>query len=484
MKKLLLVGLIISICFFTKIKGDNHVSPYAGDWIGNGWGWEVRFKQTLGDFVSQFRGKRHELPYSRDKIIMTLLVEHSTTFHLYVDHEGNISGEGAITYGLVPNLAGVAALTTQVNDAINMMDKVAFVFKLSSEIGKQAVQAFNRDFLVREAKLAKNMDAFSKISAADLLSGGDKKVMITNLMQSAGEPDAIELAKAVLWNRVQTGGYQLANGVDLSLFKDIPVSSGFKSLGQFALERFRGEILGEINKTYAMIFDGLFKQSKKEELLCLYAAGIPTIAAGLKIGPSSMEELLSNFGPEVAKAVIFDALLGRAMPTGLILSIPGVTQIQYYYKGLKDGPESRRFKIKGKIVDKKMFLQMDGDVYDGSKSLYVEYMVNYKKSTSPFPTWSPFMDLHANVSTQGKQTIYERKTIIERKQYYDKKEKKYKTIDFERDISIPREIVFSTPFANFHQAGKQRNKVKVWHEYEYNWTAYKLTKPKENNNSQ
>ena len=76
---------------------------------------------------------------------------------------------------------------------------------------------------------------------------------------------------------------------------------------------------------------------------------------------------------------------------------------------------------------------------------------------------------------------YERKTIIERKQYYDKKEKKYRTIDFERDISMPIEMVFSTPFANFHQAGKQRNKVKVWHEYEYNWTAYMLTKPKEKN---
>ena len=30
------------------------------------------------------------------------------------------------------------------------------------------------------------------------------------------------------------------------------------------------------------------------------------------------------------------------------------------------------------------------------------------------------------------------------------------------------------PFATFREAGKQRNGVKVWHEYEYNWTVYKI----------
>ena len=92
------------------------------------------------------------------------------------------------------------------------------------------------------------------------------------------------------------------------------------------------------------------------------------------------------------------------------------------------------------------------------------------------------MDEHGEVQNRGEQTVYERKTVIERKQYYDKKAKKYRVIDFERDRSIPRKIKFSTPIASFHKAGKQRNNVRIWHEYEYNWSAYKLTKPKHSEN--
>ncbi len=478
MKKNMIFGLLFLMVLSINCFGDDRISKFQGDWIGTGWGWEVRFKQTSGNFVSQFRGKRHELPFDKDKIIMTLLVEHSTTFHFQVDENGMVTGEGAITYGLIPNLVGVASLTKQVNSAINMMDKIIFVFKLGSEIGKQAVQSFNRVFLEQEAKLARNMGMFSKISASDLLRGGDKKMMITKLMQSSGEPDAIALAKAVLWNRVQQGGYKLANGVDLSLFRNIPVASELKSLGKFALEQIRGQLLDEINKTVGMIFGNLNKQAKKEELLCLYAAGIPTIAAGTKIGPSTVEELLTQFGPEVAKALIFDIALGKSMPTGLILSIPGVTQVQYYYKGLKNGPESRKFKIKGQIINGMLNLSMDGDVYEGDKNLYVQYEVNYKKETHPFPTWSPFINKNVQVHMNGKHTVYEKKTIIERKQYKDKKTGHYKVIDFPRDISIPRSVVFSVPFAAFHKAGKHRNKVRVWQEYEYIWTAYQLTEPK------
>ena len=121
---------------------------------------------------------------------------------------------------------------------------------------------------------------------------------------------------------------------------------------------------------------------------------------------------------------------------------------------------------------------MDGDVSGGDKNLYVQYTVNYQKSTHPFPTWSPFMDEGADVKGKGECTVYDRETNIEVKQYYDKKEKKYKTIEFERDRSIPKKMNFDTPFAVFHKAGKQRNNVRVWHEYEYNWRAFKLTEPK------
>jgi hypothetical protein len=58
---------------------------------------------------------------------------------------------------------------------------------------------------------------------------------------------------------------------------------------------------------------------------------------------------------------------------GTIPSIPGVTQIQYEYKGLPNGPELRTFKISG-YVDGNVFhaglhLKMVGDV-DGDKNLY------------------------------------------------------------------------------------------------------------------
>jgi hypothetical protein len=58
---------------------------------------------------------------------------------------------------------------------------------------------------------------------------------------------------------------------------------------------------------------------------------------------------------------------------GTIPSIPGVTQIQYEYKGLPNGPELRTFKISG-YVDGDVFhaglhLKMIGDV-DGDKNLY------------------------------------------------------------------------------------------------------------------
>ena len=247
--------IVILLMFSFSFKTNAEVSEYEGDWIGTGWGWEVRFKQTSGDFASQFIGRKDELPFGNEKIIMTLLVEHSTVFHIYVDENGNVTGEGSVTYGLIPNLAGVAALTKQVNDAINLMDKIVFVFKLAGDIGKQAVQSMNRVYYESEAKLAQNMNAFSKISAADLLREGENKVMITNLMQSGGEADAVELAKAVLWNRAYSRSFNLANGVDASVFVEIPGAVDYKSLGDFALDQVRGKVLDEIAKTEVAVLE-------------------------------------------------------------------------------------------------------------------------------------------------------------------------------------------------------------------------------------
>jgi hypothetical protein len=89
-----------------------------------------------------------------------------------------------------------------------------------------------------------------------------------------------------------------------------------------------------------------------------------------------------------------------------------MTQVSYEHKGLVNGPESRRFKIKGKINGDKMNLHLDGDVYEGDKDLVVEYMVNFKKSQSKFPAWSPFIDDHgADVHPGGTMRVLERRIV-------------------------------------------------------------------------
>jgi len=100
----------------------DEIEPYVGDYIGTGWGWEVRFKHTSGDFVSQFTGAdKDALPFEGDKIIMTLMVQHAVKFKIHINEDGEVSGEGEIIYNLIPNLCGVAVLTEQVNSAINLM---------------------------------------------------------------------------------------------------------------------------------------------------------------------------------------------------------------------------------------------------------------------------------------------------------------------------------------------------------------------------
>ena len=40
----------------------------------------------------------------------------------------------------------------------------------------------------------------------------------------------------------------------------------------------------------------------------------------------------------------------------VLMNAPGVTKVQYDYKGLEKGPESRRFKIRGHIDGNKLVL--------------------------------------------------------------------------------------------------------------------------------
>jgi len=121
------------------------IDAFVGDWVGTGWGWEIRFKQSAGEFGKQFAKGKVNLPFENEKIIMSLMVTHTTHFYLNIDESGNVEGEGIVTYDLIPNLCGLAALTKQVNEAINMLDKIPSIFKWSGELSKKAIKNFNSD---------------------------------------------------------------------------------------------------------------------------------------------------------------------------------------------------------------------------------------------------------------------------------------------------------------------------------------------------
>jgi hypothetical protein len=235
--------------------------------------------------------------------------------------------------------------------------------------------------------------------------------------------------------------------------------------------------MGKLSEKYKEKMKGIELESQKGEELCKCGAGA-SVVAGNKYGPTTLEELVMQFGPDILDAAMFQAALGSA-PFGLVLSIPGVTQVQYYYKGLKDGPENRKFKIKGKLVSDKLYLEMDGDVYDGDKNLTVEYQVNYKKETPKFPCWTPFLKDGADAMESGKETIYESKEFVSIKEFEDPATGKKMKIEVPERVTSKKEIYQNTPFATFRETGTHRDKKSMWRDYEYVWNAHRITTPKE-----
>ncbi|PLW91708.1 MAG: hypothetical protein C0592_14445 [Marinilabiliales bacterium] len=233
-----------------------------------------------------------------------------------------------------------------------------------------------------------------------------------------------------------------------------------------------GNILNEMaGYNFSKTLKELDLSSKQDAAICNCAAGIPNVAAGTSVGPSNMKDLITSVGIDAVKSILLD--LGK--PGGFMLSIPGLTQIQYYYKGLQNGPETRKFKIKGHLVNGQLYLQMDGDVYEGSKDLTIEYMVNYEKETPTFPTWSPFQKapgtMHqANTAT----TIYEQVTKTKKTKYTDYITGEEKEVEVEYQETEESTITLPFPFATFREAGMHRNGVQVWQEYEYNWEVLKV----------
>ncbi len=463
-------------------------SKYVGDWVGTGFGWEVRFKHSAKQFVQQFGVNPDELGFkANEETIMTLLVQHSTTFNFYVDENGDIEGTGSITYNLIPNLCGVAALTQQVNEAVNMMDKIPMIFKWTSEVGEQAIRRFNANFFEEEAKLANVMEHFvlagTKPSSKNLGSfipknEMERRVFLQAWFREQTDDDVLKVVQTVIQNRCKMGGAKFLNGLECSLIgvppKAVDLDPAAKVVFDKALDLVY-EFLGDFTQKK---FQSLSLESQKDEQLCQLGAGM-TARAGDKIGPMNFEEMVTELLPTLGKAAFMDIATG-GLPVGMMLSLPGVTQVQYYYKGLPNGPEKRKFKIKGRMEimggQPRIKLEMDGDV-EGDKNLYVEYTVNYQTDRPSFPTWSPFTEKDGKVMPFGEMRTYERKTIKTPRQFKDKATGEVVTIEIPKDVTVAKDFYVGSPFVTFRETGRQRNNVKVWHNYEYVWNAFKITEP-------
>ena len=464
------------------------VGAFVGDWAGTGWGWEIRFKQTSGNFIRQFGGSvSDDIPFEGEKHVMTLMVTHVTHFYFSVDESGHVEGKGSITYGLIPNLCGLSALTKQVNEAVNMMSLIPTIFSWGAKISASTVRTFNSEWYEEERRLANSLSEFSAITKSMAMSETDvmtARELELALMQwykdASSSEDIVSLASTILYNRCITGTYNFGSGDDCSFLAGFLPSSDISTLGETALKKALDIVLKKLASEVTSKMVALDLESQKNEQLCLAGAGVSSVA-GTRVGPATLQQLILEFGPSLVKAAIFQSAVGSP-PVGLLLSIPGVTQVQYYYKGLKDGPETRSFDISGRLTngdtEPKLHLAMNGSVYDGEKDLTVEYMVNYKRENPKFPAWSPFLEEPANVFEFGKDIVRERKTIIREEKYVDEATGEEMTIEIPEEITIEREVYQDAPFATFDEFGVHRNGVKVWQQYEYFWNAHKLTEPK------
>jgi hypothetical protein len=451
------------------------VAPFVGEWVGTGWGSEVRFKQTRSEFVRQMAGGRLPPGAGGEETIMSLTVKHATSFIISVQPDGSIVGEGQIVYDLFPNLCGVAALTRQVNEAVDRMELMPRIFKLATEVGSRSVQRFHAHWYEEEAKLAREIRGIEHAvreyerlggPARGALAAKDSPAMqkiATSLLLKTNQPaDTRALVSAVVFDKCRTPLYRFPGSSNpcLDLFVR-PIEQELKTAGEIAFEAARSQIFELLNEEAKRQMLSLNGRAKAEAAGC--AAAPDALRGGTAVGPETLAELGLHMGAVGAKAAA-DMALGGA-PVGLILSIPGVTQVQYSYKGLPEGPEARRFQIKGRLEPAggdtaRMHLEMDGDVTGGDKNLYVEYTVNYKREKRPFPTWSPFLDKPGDARKSGTERVLERRMGADG-----------------REFTVAQDVPRGTPFVNFSARGAQRNGVRVWHEYEYFWNAHKIVEP-------
>lgn len=466
------------------------VYPFVGDWVAMAWGWETRFRSSD---IGNIPGKNN---------VMTLTVKHLARLDFTVDMAGRIVGDGEVTYDLDPNLCGVAHLTRQVNEAVNMMSMLADIDQAGAEIVKHANDYFNLASEVEEANVKYYVDELAQLGhELDSPKQWKPDGPIGKMFKYAQENGPAEaegtqdLAKALWKERCKAKTPAVLVGTTLScddlLFMSGETGKGWgdmaadwakkkakdkateapgdeeywKKGAEWLYAQTKGPLKEKIKKELEehsrMGFQLAAEDESKQRAAC---EGGSTLRAGTSVGNMTA----TGTAATVAGAAATMAMGG--MPGGLVTQVPGVTQVQYEYKGLAHGPEKRRFRVKGYIRNGEMYLQKDGD-----KDLVVEWMVNFKKEHAKFPTWSPFIeDEGATVLQSGDLRILERKVT-----YTTKKDKNGKTYKVPHEVTMVKDTISNTPFAVFHKTGEHRNGNAKWHEYEYFYYAHQIMKPLE-----
>jgi len=488
--------LLLSLLFMMPVAGLAYgqsplalpaIQPYVGDWVGEGWGNEVRFVQSQSDFVHQFPGAKN-LPTGPDteKTIVSLTVRHIIHFHFVVDETGAITGTGDITYDLFPNLCGLAALTKQVNDQINLMSKIPTIFKMATDIGTSCTTRFNQEFYAEESKLSAQVENIVTQAKNIQAAGGpdnpnlyDPQLATSLLLKQGQSQDVKDLVTAVVLGRCGSNPTYRISGSPRACL-DLLVRPGSKSVPDVSEIAFNASlklIFDMLKSTTKSKLQNLDLQAQQEVAAC--SGGGNALRGGTMVGPADATGLTKDLVATGTKAAM-DTATGSA-PVSLMLSIPGVTQVQYYYKGMPNGSESRDFKIKGRVVPAvggaKVYLQMDGDVTGGDKNLYDQYTVNYHTETAPFPTWSPFLANPGDAQPAGIQRVPQLVVTNKQVEYTDSATGQTQTVSVPQQHVTYDDIARGEPFASFDESGTQRNGVKVWHDYEYVWNAWKIMEP-------
>jgi hypothetical protein len=353
--------------------------------------------------VWQGWGASYEVRFRR-KNMMSVAVKHATLFTIGVNDQGEIDGGGVIAYDMDPDLCGVANLVKYTNMGINILAKLPEFYNLSKEIG----EAY---------KLTGEGSALMKEAAAKEAA---------NEVAKEGAEEAAKEGQAFLHE---------ANHFVAKAFTDI-LKEKFKQDGAKMIEK-----MGEDDKE---------EGDERKRAGCT------------SVGPGTLGEAAAQVGASAVESLP----VGPNMPMGVPM-IPGVTQVQYNYKGLEHGPEERLYTIKGNIGgwngETRMVLNQSGDFLDGDKNLIVQYQVNYKTEKQPFPAWSPFTNQPGIVwLSNGPKTQPPPEEVEQLAQ----------------KMGMNISAADGSAFAYLEDTGTHRNGVKPWEEYEYVWFVQKLDNQK------